>query len=325
MTTTITATTPTSTARPRTARSTRLRLAAKITVALGILVSVLLRVGGAPFLHGVASIDLRSVGAALVLTGIGTAAAAWRWTVISGRLGLRLSWSTAVAMYYRSQFLNAVLPGGVVGDVHRAISQGRDTGQVGAASRTVVVERSAGQVVQIALTLVFLVCVGIPFTPALLTWLGIVLCLLAAVSVTTVIMSSRVRRAVRSELSLLRAGLGSPSVVFRVTAASIVVIGCHVATFAIATAAVGERVPPPQMLTLALVILLAAAIPLNIGGWGPREGVAGWAFATAGLTLTGGVAASTLFGVLALIGVAPGVIVTAVSAARRPHPREETS
>src|SRR4029453_13348000 len=37
----------------------------------------------------------------------------------------------AVAAYSRSLFLNVTLPGGVVGDVHRGISHGRDTSDVG--------------------------------------------------------------------------------------------------------------------------------------------------------------------------------------------------
>jgi 5-amino-6-(5-phosphoribosylamino)uracil reductase len=96
----------------------------------------------------------------------------------------------------------------------------------------------------------------------------------------------------------------------------VIVIACHVATFTIATAAIGERVPALQLLSLAFVVLLGASIPLNIGGWGPREGVAGWAFAVAGLGASAGVAASTLFGVLAIISVAPGAIATVVFAAR---------
>ena len=56
----------------------------------------------------------------------------------------------AVAAYYRSQFLNTTLPGGVLGDVHRGVRHGRDAGDAGAALRAVAWERAAGQVVQVA-------------------------------------------------------------------------------------------------------------------------------------------------------------------------------
>ena len=118
----------------------------------------------------------------------------------------------------------------------------------------------------------------------------------------------------------LRSGIGSVRTSAQVVLASVVVISCHVATFALATAAVGVNVPPGQMLVLALLVLLGASIPFSLGGWGPREGVAGWAFAAAGFGAPAGVAASALFGVLTIIAVAPGAVVVLVSAARRCGP-----
>ena len=64
------------------------------------------------------------------------------------RLGVDCRCRAAVAAYYRSLFLNTTLPGGVVGDVHRGVSHGRDVGDVGRGLRAVAWERSAGQVVQ---------------------------------------------------------------------------------------------------------------------------------------------------------------------------------
>src|SRR5438270_37448 len=60
----------------------------------------------------------------------------------------------AVAAYYRSQFVNSVLPGGVVGDVNRGVQHGRDTGLVGRSLRAVTWDRASGQVVQLAITVI---------------------------------------------------------------------------------------------------------------------------------------------------------------------------
>jgi len=76
-------------------------------------------------------------------------------------------------------------------------------------------------------------------------------------------------------------------------------------------------VPPLRVAALALVVLLAGSIPLSVGGWGPREGIAGWTFAVAGLGASTGVAASALFGVVAMIAVAPGLVLAVMSAVRR--------
>ena len=304
---------------------TWVRLAVRSLVGVAVLVAVVAQVGSEPFLHGLASIDLPVIAIALALSAVATIAAAWRWSVIAGRLGVGVRLRDAVGHYYRSQFLNTVLPGGVVGDVQRAVTQGRDAGNVAQAARAVVIERTAGQVVQLALAVVVLAGFGLEFEGYLLPALGIGLTVLALAVLTTAVASARARRALRRELGELAAGLGSPGAFVRVVAASIAVVGCHVATFGVAVAAVGASVPPPRLAALALVVLLAGSIPLNLGGWGPREGVAGWTFAVAGLGAATGVAASALFGVLAMIAVAPGLVLAAASAIRRTRTTEPAS
>ena len=66
--------------------------------------------------------------------------------------------------------------------------------------------------------------------------------------------------------------------------------------------------PPSQMLPLALLVMLAAALP-NVGGWGPREGVTAWAFAAAGLGASLGVATAVVYGVMVLVASLPGAAV----------------
>jgi uncharacterized membrane protein YbhN (UPF0104 family) len=298
-------------------RSTWLRRTTRLVVGAAVLIAVIAHVGTGPMLHGLESLDGRTISAALLLTAVATVAATWRWRLIATRLGVELRWSTAVGMYYQSQFLNTVLPGGIVGDVHRAVAGGQGPESIKQSARAVAMERTAGQVVQLALALIVLACFGAVFEGYLLVALAIGLGLIVVALLVLTVASERGRRALLREARELRAGFGSFRSTVQVVIASVIVIACHVATFAMATAAVGARVPPLQMLTLAFAILLGASIPLNIGGWGPREGIAGWAFAVAGFGASAGVAASTLFGALAMISVAPGAIVAVVSAIRR--------
>jgi uncharacterized membrane protein YbhN (UPF0104 family) len=297
-------------------RSTWLRVTVRSVVGGVVLVAVIAHVGTGPFLRGLLGLDGRTIGAALLLAAVATVAAAWRWRVIATRLGVELRWSTAVGMYYRSQFLNTVLPGGIVGDVHRAVAHGRGAESMHQTARAVAIERTAGQVVQLALAVVILALFGAEFEGYLVTAVAIGVGILVAALLVTAT-GARGRRVLLTEARELRAGLGSARASLQVAVASVIIIACHVATFAIAAAAVGESVPTPRMLALALVVLLGASIPLNIGGWGPREGIAGWAFTLAGFGASAGVAASTLFGVLAITSVAPGAIATVVFAARR--------
>jgi len=289
-----------------------------------VLSAVVWRVGAAPFVHGVLSIDLRAVAAALVLCALSTAVLAWRWRIIANRLGARITFPRAIGMYYRSQFFNTVLPGGVLGDVHRAVAHGRDAGDLPQASCAVAIERVAGQVVQSTLTVLVLLLVGSEFAGWAFLALGLGLAVLV-VAVVVVVASWPIRRIVAREVAELRVGIGCVKVLLQVIATSVVALACHVALFAVAVAAVGEQLPPVRMVAVALVVLLGSAIPVNIGGWGPREGVAGWVFAVAGLGADAGVAASTTFGVLAMIALVPGAVVALVSVIRvRRHPAPAT-
>ena len=66
------------------------------------------------------------------------------------------------------------------------------------------------------------------------------------------------------------------------------------------------------------MVLVAAAVPLNVAGWGPREGAAAWAFAAAGLGAAAGASVAVAYGVLALLATLPGAVLLAV---RRPVPQ----
>jgi hypothetical protein len=99
----------------------------------------------------------------------------------------------------------------------------------------------------------------------------------------------------------------------------------HVSLFVIAAHAVGAHVSLRVLMPLALLVLVSAALPTNIGGWGPREGVAAWVFASASLGADHGVATATAFGVLMLTATLPGAIVVAAGIVRRRAASEPAS
>jgi uncharacterized membrane protein YbhN (UPF0104 family) len=67
------------------------------------------------------------------------------------------------------------------------------------------------------------------------------------------------------------------------------------------------------------------ALPLNIGGWGPREGVMAVAFGAVGLGAAQGLTTAVVYGVLSLIACLPGAVVLLLAARtpvrRNPAPR----
>src|SRR5215475_6257178 len=82
---------------------------------LAVLAVLVWRVGTGPFLAGVRLIDGWALAAALGLGALSTVCCAWRWRMVAQALEIRLPLGSAVAHCYRSTFLNATLPGGVLG------------------------------------------------------------------------------------------------------------------------------------------------------------------------------------------------------------------
>lgn len=294
---------------------------------LAIVVIVCWCLGTRPFLDGLRAVDLRSIALAAVITCVTTAACAWRWRVVAFGLGVDLSLPRAIAAYYRSQFLNTVLPGGILGDVHRGVDHGRAAGDLSRGLRAVVWERVAGQIVQVAIVVVVLAVVPSPvrsILPFVLAAAGVVAVLVALVvaggvkfvpriGLSRIGLSrsglSRTARAWRVTASDVRQGLLAQRAWPAITSASFVALVGHVCVFLIAAHAVKAHMSVHVLVPLALLVLTCAALPTNIGGWGPREGVAAWAFANAHLGADLGVATATAFGVLMAMATLPGAIV----------------
>src|SRR6201999_448850 len=133
---------------------------------------------------------------------------------------------------------------------------------------------------------------------------------------------SRPARAAQALATDLRRGLLVRGVWPKLTLASVLVVAGHTATFVIAARLAGCTAPLGELIALLMVIQIAAAIPLNIGGWGAREGAAAWAFAAAGLGAATGVTVSTLYAVLMLAAVTPGAGLLLKDAVRRRRGRE---
>jgi uncharacterized membrane protein YbhN (UPF0104 family) len=286
---------------------------------------LVLRLGTGPFLDGVrrtAGLPL-AVAAAIALPT--TVCCAWRWSLVARGLGANVALPAAIGAYYRSQFLNTILPGGVVGDVHRAVRHGREVGDVARGLRAVAWERTAGQLVQTVLAVIVLVLLPSPvrtFMPVVM--ISVIAGGLAAVALSRAVphgRSSRWARVLRAAATDLREGLlarrGCPGIVL----ASTVVVAGHATTFLIAARTAGSTASTVRLLPLALLVLLAMGVPTSIGGWGAREGVAAWAFGAAGLGAAQGVATAVVYGVMVFVANLPGAGILIASWLLRNTPR----
>ncbi|MFP5347484.1 MAG: lysylphosphatidylglycerol synthase transmembrane domain-containing protein [Actinomycetes bacterium] len=278
-----------------------------------VLAVLVWRLGTGPFLRGVRAVDGPTLAAAIAIAGATSVCSAWRWRTVARGLGVDLPLGVGVAACYRSVFLNTVLPGGLVGDVHRGMDHGRDVGDIGRALRAVAWERTAGQVVQAVLTTAVLLALPSPLRPhagtvaAVLVTVGLGAVLLCRTSAATSAPSAWVRM-LRTTRADVREGLLAPRALPAVVLASAVIVAGHAATFVLAAHAAGVVVPLTLMLPLALLVLTAMALP-NAGWWGPREGVTAWAFGAVGLGAAQGVSTAVAYGVLATAAALPGAVV----------------
>jgi uncharacterized membrane protein YbhN (UPF0104 family) len=288
------------------------RLWVHLAVTATTLAVLVWSLGTGPFLDGLRTVDGGTLAAASGLAVLTTMCCAWRWKIVARGLGVDLPLRTAVAAYYRSLFLNVTLPGGVVGDVHRGWSHGRDTRDVARGLRAVAWERSAGQLVQLVLTLAVLLVLPSP-VQAVVPLVAVAL-IAAAVGIALAARvwpaagQSRWARLRGAAARDLRDGLLARRAWTAIALASALVVAGHAATFLIAARSAGATAPPSEMLPLALLVMQAAALP-NVGGWGPREGVTAWAFAAAGLGPSLGVAAAVAYGVMVFVASLPGAVV----------------
>jgi uncharacterized membrane protein YbhN (UPF0104 family) len=278
------------------------------------------RLGTGPFLDGLRSVDGGALAAAAGLAVLTTVCYAWRWKIVATGLGLDLSLPAAVAAYYRSLFLNAALPGGVVGDVHRGFSHGREVSDVGHALRSVAWERFAGQVVQVLVTVIVLLALPSP-VHSVMPWVAIAV----VAAVFGVVLVARARPdATRSAWARLlggvagdiRDGLLARRAWLGIALTSAVGVGGHAATFLLAARTAGVSAPPSRVLPIALIVIAAMMLP-SVGGWGPREGMTAWAFAAAGFGAQRGVTTAVVYGVMVLVASLPGAAVLVMASFRR--------
>ena len=220
-----------------------------------------------------------------------TVCGAWRWRLVARRLGADLTLSGAVASCYRAQFLNATLPGGVLGDVGRGVQHGRGGGDVGRGlrGRRLGAHRRPGGARRARRRRPARRPPVRP-APARRHVGGRGRC-----SSSSLVPSRSWRRAGRGRGHRAARWL-------RVVAARPASAACSGPASVGDRAALGRRGGrAPRRLRARrphggraaprwssccrspCVVLVVSAVPLNLAGWGPREGAAAWVFAAAGL------------------------------------------
>ena len=263
-----------------------------------------------------ASLSSARVGPVLVALGISLplmVVLAARWSFTARRVGLDLPFWLALREYYGSVLLNRTVPGGVVGDIGRAVRGGlRSPEHKGAAVRSVVLERLSGQVVLWGFVAIGVLAWGLDGGPQMLmrigAGLGVLLVVLVVVLRIDALRTSAFGRALvrlGAELRSAFVDRGAWAIQLALSTVSVLLLG---ATFAACTVAVGAPVEPLQLMFIAPVLFAVASLPVSVGGWGVREAAAASLYAAASLDPADGVAASAVYGAVNIVAALPGAL-----------------
>lgn len=288
---------------------------AQLAVAATLIVLLWRLVDGRAALSTLAGAQPLWLLAAFAALTLQTVLSALRWRLTAGRLGIRLDVSHAVREYYLSQVVNQSLPGGMVGDAHRAV---RARGQAGLvrSGQAVIFERLAGQVALFLLmTLAFFITWWAPGGLDWPHWVAVTVGLLIAGGTAAIgavwagaRLPGRAGNLVSGLHDALDAALLSRSVLPRQAALSFGTAGCNLAAFAFCAIAIGAPLPLVGVLAVVPLILFTMLIPISVSGWGLREGAAAALFPLLGATATQGFAASLAFGLVFIAAVLPGIV-----------------
>lgn len=238
---------------------------------------------------------------------------AFRWRLTAQRLGLHMTFGSALREYYLGCFLNQILPGGWLGDASRAWRHGRSSpeARVGPAVRAVILERVSGQVVMTAIAALSLASLPLMFgtgRPAalILGGLGVVGILVVLGLVSGKLPGAGVLATLWREA---RTALLARDVVAVQLGSSALVTFSYLGTYIVAARAVGVDTPFGTLLPLIAPVLFSMLIPVTVAGWGVREAAAAGLWSAVGLTAEDGVAISAAYGLIVLVSTLPGAIV----------------
>ncbi|MDI6024816.1 lysylphosphatidylglycerol synthase transmembrane domain-containing protein [Corticibacterium sp. UT-5YL-CI-8] len=289
-------------------------------ISIAVLIGLVLFIEPGKLFEAFQSVSAGHVVLGLGLVQVQIVLSAVRWRFTAARLGQTMPLTLAIREYYVASLLNQTLPGGMAGDALRAY-RGRSEAEGGwkRPAQAVVLERLSGQFAFFALTGIGLLAWPLLLSSEMPDGFGAV----AGVAVM-VLMALALVWLWRGALPERFAGLKPDfAVVFWQDGAafvqiglSVVVVASYVATFFIASDAVGAPLPWVAAVTAVPLCLLAMLVPSAIGGWGTREAAAAAMWPLLGFSPGQGLSASLLYGGISLAGALPGLGDLAVAAWR---------
>ncbi len=289
----------------------------KLIVSAGCLAALLWWSDAAEVLARLRGADATWIALAVLAVTVATFSMASRWKITAAAFDIRLSYPRALREYYLAQLINTVLPGGVAGDVTRAVRT-RGEADLTRAAQSVIAERILGQIAVLSLMFAgFALALLVPGGADWANFGWVVILTLTGCGVAGLILARRdnaTGRFAAQVLSLLR----RPALVLHGVVSTV----CLIFGFYACARAIGVALPFEAWATLIPLVLCAMLIPLSVGGWGWREGAASALFPIIGASSSSGIATGITYGVVVFVAALPAGAILLVQSFSENHSSE---
>ncbi len=282
----------------------------KYSISLGLLYMVL-NDYGSNFIKLIQVIDLRYIFIIILISGIQYIFSAYRWMYISQHTNLNISFVYSLKFYYISNFLNNILPGGVLGDLYRIYHTSEDKKkllELGKSFQSVVFERISGQIVLflffiISLTFYFL------FYEKYIAFLYLFTLLVFLFFFFRLLFKKKLKDFLKKNIfgkNFKSIFLGP--VFWQHFFYSFLIISSYISIYIITALSLKLEIDYFAFLVFTPLILFSMTIPISIGGWGVRETTALLVSFLLGLSASASVTVSIVYGLLNFICSLPGIL-----------------
>jgi uncharacterized membrane protein YbhN (UPF0104 family) len=295
-----------------------LLFAAKIAVSAVLLYFAVRLVNFGALRERLSRIDYAWIAASVLALGLQIVLAGLRWQRIALACGAQIRRRSATLYTLIGTFFNQTLPSTVGGDAARIWLLARDTGAWKSAIFSVLIDRAVGLIWLAILVLVCLpwslaliqnpigrtavIVIGAagaaaPLGLAVFTWIG-----------RTALQRWKTVRHLRDVAVIALTVLGSARIGPSITVVSIAIHLLTISAVWFCALAIGSPFTLLQSMLLIPAVILIAAVPVSIAGWGVRESAMIAAFSYAGLPDSDGLLVSVLFGLVnVIIGIVGGI------------------
>ncbi len=313
----------------------------RILVTVGIILALAVRFDLGQAAELISHANMFLIAATLLVVSLANFVVGWRWQLILSAEAPSPGSTTLLKIMFVGLFFNQILPTGVGGDVVRAWRCSRVGVALGAAIRSILLDRACGYLV-----LVVLYAVGLPTLLHILPGArerGAVLAVLAVGVLGLVALLSLDRlprpilrlRLMAPFAELSRAGrrlFTNPRQCCAVLGLSVITIALTVLAFKFVGDAIGSRLSLGSWMMIVPPVTLIQLVPVSLAGWGVREAALVVALGSFGVPAETALAISVLVGLCLIVAGLPGGLIwladwdiTTSPTQKRPNPSVSTS